>query len=90
MSWWTGYRAKWDGIRDEIVSILPGGSERIQPTTNVDGIETDGSGPDQNLVLAWFWGGGFLENDVFSLEIRLEAISVPSECCEPPERGSWM
>ena len=72
------------------MSILPDRMERIRPTGNVDGIETDGSSLDQNLVLAWFWGGGFLENDVFSLGIRLAVIIVPSECREPPGRGSWM
>ena len=63
------------------MSILPDRMERVRPTANVDGIETDGSCPDQNLVLAWFWDGRFLENDSFSLEIRLEAIGIPGECC---------
>ena len=71
------------------MSILPGGSGRVQPTANVDGIEADGSGPDQNLVLSWFWGGRFLENDVFSLEVRLGVIRIPSKCGEPVGRGSW-
>jgi hypothetical protein len=60
----------------------------VRLTGNVDGVETDGSGPDQDLVLALFWDGRLLKNDVFSLEIRLEVISVPSECCEPLGRGS--
>jgi len=58
-----------------MVSILPGRSERVRLTVNVDGIEADSLGPNQNFVLAWLWDKRFLENDVFSLEIRLEVIS---------------
>jgi len=34
------------------MSILPDKMERVRPTANVDGIETDSSDLDQNLVLA--------------------------------------
>ena len=71
------------------MSIIPDWIKRVRPTRNVDGIDTDGSGPDQNLVLARFWDGHFLENDMFSLKIRLEVISIPDEYCEPLGRGSW-
>ena len=52
-----------------IVNIDPG-QERVRLTGNVDGIETNGSDPDQNLVLAHLGGRSFLKNDILSLEIR--------------------
>ena len=46
--------------------------ERVRLTADVDGIETDGSGLDQNLVFAWFWNRSVLENDIFPLGRQLE------------------
>lgn len=48
----------------------PERGERVRLTGNIDGIETNGSNPDQNLVLAHFGGRRFLENDVPSLKMR--------------------
>ena len=52
--------------------------ERVRLTADVDGIETDGFGLDQNLVFAWFWNGSVLENDFFPLERRLKTSAFQS------------
>ena len=67
---WAGYRAPMDAIREEIVSAPnPERRERVLLTGDIDGIETDGSDLDQNLVLAHFGGRRFLKNDDISLKI---------------------
>lgn len=63
---------------------------QIWPTADVDGIETDDSDLDENLVLARLWDGFFFKNDVFPLKTWLDVISIQSERCEPLGRGSWM
>lgn len=48
---------------------------RVRLTADVDGIETDGSGLDQNLVFTWFWNRSVLENDIFPLGRQLEILA---------------
>jgi hypothetical protein len=51
------------------VSSHPEGREWIRRTTIVDGIEPNGSDPDENLVLAYLGDRCFLQNDGFSLKV---------------------
>lgn len=46
--------------------------ERFQRTADVDGVETDGSDPNENFVFPYFRDRGFLENDVFFLKVLFE------------------
>jgi hypothetical protein len=61
----------------------------VRRTADVDGVEANGSDPNQNLVLPYRRDRSFLENDLFSLRIRFEKVRFPSQCCEPLGRESW-
>ena len=71
------------------MSIDSGRREQARLTADVDGIEANGSNPNQNLVLAYLGGRRFFENDVLSLMIRFEVVSFPSERYEPLGQGFW-
>ena len=43
--------------------------KRVQPTSDVDGIETNGSDSNENLVLAYFGDRCFFENNLSFLEM---------------------
>jgi hypothetical protein len=57
--------------------------ERIRPTGNIDGIETNSPDPNQDFVLACFGDWRFFENDIFFLKMWFEVVSFPSVRYEP-------
>jgi hypothetical protein len=63
--------------------------EQVWLTADVDGIETNGSNLNQNLVLAYLGGRRFFENDVFPLTIWFEVVGFSSERYEPLGQGFW-
>ena len=54
--------------------------KQARRTADVNGVETNRSHPNQNLVLPYFRGGGFLENDILFLvaKVRFEMVRFPS------------